>query len=203
MYLIKGKVKGISIRNPFGRELPEPMEPEKLDLLVSRLRAGDASVCHTIIEHHLRLTLDICAKYARLIPSKVDDMVGHACLTLAKTVTTEIPLVDNNITPYLVSRIHGALSDFVRRDSVVPHRKDSTIKPLDSLKGHTPTRRGQQDMIALSDLIEHCVHTPEEEKVIGLRREGYKDPEIANILGISTSSVNALKNRVYRRFCAA
>jgi len=52
----------------------------------------------------------------------------------------------------------------------------------------------------LKEMIAQSIKTTEEEKIVELRTQGYKDVEIADILGISKSQVGLLRARVSQRF---
>lgn len=107
---------------------PRKLDDEALSSLVQKLRDGDDSVKHSIIEGHMRLAMSIVAEFAT--PFRADDLVGEALLGLTQAVEWSGPhtidgvdhpsrLHDNNITPYIASTIRRFLRDFISTDRSV------------------------------------------------------------------------------------
>lgn len=102
----------------------EPIEPARLDLLVTRLRAGDESVSGEIIKGHYRLVAGIVAGRVR---SKkfAEDALAAALLALTEAVSDAAKtLYDNNITYYITSAVQYAIKDAMADNHVirVPNR---------------------------------------------------------------------------------
>lgn len=97
-----------------------PIDPERLEGLVTRLREGDLSVTAEIIKGHLRLVAGIVGEMVRS-RRKNEDAMGAALLSLVETVTERAPvnLKDNNITPYISSWVRHDIKDHLAADHVV------------------------------------------------------------------------------------
>ena len=102
----------------------EPIDPVRLDLLVTQLRAGDQSVCAEIIKGHYRLVAGIVADRIR---SKkfAEDALGAALLALTEAVYGAAEsLYDNNITYFITKAVQYAIKDAMADNHVirVPNR---------------------------------------------------------------------------------
>lgn len=121
MYLGKRVVKARSFVSGIDpKQLVKLSETEKL-ILVQRLRMsipGTDSyklITDKLIEGHIGLTISIVGRYANYLPKKTDDMLGVGLLALTEAVNDyQEAAKDNNITPYIVSCIHGKIANYTK-----------------------------------------------------------------------------------------
>ncbi len=117
--------KGKSVRNPFGIELPYQLSTADLDYLVRHLRAGliTKEEKHELYISHVRLAIRIAGSYAWLAPHLISDLIQAAMLAIAEAVASAPErLHDNNITPFITTRIRGALHDEIAAQFIMPGR---------------------------------------------------------------------------------
>ena len=89
----------------------EPLAPDRLDALVTRLRGGDGSVAEEIIKGHYRMVAAIVGDRVRS-KRRLDDVMGAALLALTESVhNAATALYNNNITYYITSNVKYAIKD--------------------------------------------------------------------------------------------
>jgi hypothetical protein len=110
----------------------DPLEAGHLDVLVTRLRAGDRTVSGEIIKGHYRLVAAIVADRVHS-KRRYDDCLGAALLALTQAVDDAAPrenpeppggtepgvLYDNNITYYITVSVRYAIRDEIASAHVV------------------------------------------------------------------------------------
>jgi len=120
MFLLRKKVKAWSIQNPFG-ELSEKIEESELEQLITRLRLGIESKedREKLYKGHMRLAMNIVAKYAKQAPNKIDDLISEAMLAISISIQeARTKLKDNNFTPYCIAKVHSLVYAFITSDHV-------------------------------------------------------------------------------------
>ncbi len=121
MFLGNMKVRSRGFTSGFSqKEIPKPLPPEELESLVIQLGSGSKEVKNKIIMAHLGLTLQIIGRYVAHYPSKTDDLIGVAMVSVAESVDKfDTIKKDNNITGFIVTSLHGHLSNFTKEDKTV------------------------------------------------------------------------------------
>lgn len=127
---------GKGIQNPFG-ELPQPLAEEELTNLVVKLRERriTAEEVKKLFMSHVRLGIKIATTQTWRVENLENDIVQVSMLAIAKAIVLAVDrLHDNNITPYIASRIKGEIINYCHRQSnVVPQRTLSRKKKDDTL----------------------------------------------------------------------
>ncbi len=121
MYLGNMKVRARGFTSGFmQKDIPAPLSAEHLESLVVQLGSGSEEVKNQIIMSHLGLTLQIIGRYVEHYPSKTDDLISVAMVSVAESVNKfDTVKKDNNITGYIVSCLHGHLANFIKEDTTV------------------------------------------------------------------------------------
>lgn len=123
MFLLGRKAKAKSLALPLGNiDYPERLAQDVQDNLVAKLRKGIGTEEDRtrLFNGHLRLAISIAARYANKVKGKDGDLVNEALLSLWNaTGEMQEKLVDNNFTPWCVTRIHSDLSAFLSRDHLI------------------------------------------------------------------------------------
>jgi RNA polymerase sigma factor (sigma-70 family) len=138
------------------KNLPEKLESEELEKLVIELKSkpNNEEIRNKIINSHLRLGVSIASRYGSKHNNRIDDLVGEMFLALVEGVIKfcKDSSYDNNITPYLVSRIHGKLSTYIENDRVI-HMPGRTVRhytatgssKLDKIPNQVYLNQGSRD----------------------------------------------------------
>ena len=92
--------------------MPAPLDPDDLTKAVRCLRNGEKAYADKIIKTHLRLAMRLSVQYAKKAPFLRDEFLSYALLALVESVD-KFPSSarDNNITPYIHTRIKWALTE--------------------------------------------------------------------------------------------
>jgi hypothetical protein len=136
MYLGHRKVKGRGYKSGITQEqIPAQIEPVILVGLVQQLRAGNPHVVKEIIGGHIGLVIQIVGRYVVYFPHKAEDMTGVALLATVEAVRLfEFCGTNDDITPYIVSNVHGKLANFLKEDSTVRMTQYGMKKVIDDAK---------------------------------------------------------------------
>lgn len=209
-----------SVQNPFGIELPEKIEEQMLSTLVAWHRHGMSTQEERdlIFMGHVRLGISIAGEFGWRARHLINDLVSVAMLGIAEAIYhAPDKMHDNNITPYIGTRIRGSVADFIQQQHIVASRtlrrrlaeNPMWVQPLfDSLtKAHDRASIVGNSIIETLDYIQYCIdidvntHRREYKRaVIQLRSSGYTNKEIAGILEISDSHVYTLLTAVQHEF---
>jgi len=121
MYLGHRKIKARGYDSGFKQqEIPKPLDQTQLQALVAKLRSGDKTVEEQIILAHLGLTIQIVGRYVNFFPRKSDDLIGVATVALVEAVNRfQYNATNDLITPYIVSCVHGQLSNYLKQDQTI------------------------------------------------------------------------------------
>lgn len=100
-------------------KLPPSLPSVELEKLVIQLKTAIKeernNIRNKIVEAHLKIGMYIAARYSLRCPNELDDIVSVMELALVKAVyRARNRLKDNNITPYIIARIHGAIRDYIK-----------------------------------------------------------------------------------------
>jgi RNA polymerase sigma factor (sigma-70 family) len=216
MYLGGSKrLKSKSLRLGLGH-LPNKLEDKELESLVIKLRGGDNEVINTIIGGHLRLAIQISARYALRFSGKTDEIVGTAFLAVTRSVKQfRERAKDNNITPYIVSIIHSDISDFLCHDSVVritryqlrkmaceydltkennmPEFMDYHDRKVFERCNKTEDEDIRISNLEFEDVLEKLQFTRYEMLVLRLKLDGWSESEIAEHIGTNREKIRVVK----------
>ena len=109
------------------------LTPEELNQLVARLRAGDRTVAHLIIESELKVAYKIAKYYSRWYPNKRDDIVGAAYMGITWAVNRACAghMYDNNIVPYIAKTVHRFIKEHLERDHLIRIPRDAFRKMIE------------------------------------------------------------------------
>lgn len=185
MYLLRSRIPGDSVCSPFN--MSATMDPVHLATLVRRHREGDATVRDALISAHYRIAMSIASKYARVWPELKDDLVGEIMLALVASVDrARKALYNDDITPFLISRLHGAVCTMIRSHC---RRKG---------KGAAPDRCKECPNLLELEVLDEIVGPLDEQDrdIVLLRVEGYTDQEIGEQLGLHTGTVCRRRSRI-------
>jgi DNA-directed RNA polymerase specialized sigma24 family protein len=212
--------KGRSIPNPFGIELPRKLDPVVLDGLVAWHRFGMATKdeIDEIFMSHVRLGIAIAGEYGWRAKHLINDLVSVAMLGIAEAIhKAPVAMVDNNITPYITTRVRGVVTDFVQSQHITASRtlrrklaeNPTWVQPFfDTLsKAHDRATGLGDSSIEILECIEHCVgmdanlqRREYKRASLRLRAAGYNNAEVAGILEISEAYVQSLVSDVRREY---
>lgn len=193
MIFRKGKGQYI----PFGK-LPNPIEPTRLEELVTRLREGDETVKEEIIYGHLALSVSIACRYG-----KEQELISGAFYGVVYAVNRAgQKLTDNNITAYISSCVHRFVHEEwmnlrmrLMSDSCIRKNKDKDlIKVLFTTKFEPSIKSIKITPIELNEFKEKQSELVKQ--VLELRMHGYKNKEIAQILNTSESEISRLRQQL-------
>lgn len=212
--------KGYSVPNPFRIELPGKIEPEALDWLVSCFRFGMATKeeIDEIFMGHVRLGLAIAGEYGWLAKHLINDLASVAMVGIAEAMNNApTALVDNNITPFITTRIRGEIHDYIQGQHLIGSRtlrrrlveNPTWVQPyFDSLsKANDRVTGTNTGTVEILEYINYCVdldlnlrRREYKRAVLQLRAAGYDNTEIAAILEISPSFVQSMVSTVRDEF---
>ncbi len=157
MFLGKLKVKARGYVSGFStKEIPKPLEREELNRLVIALGENANEVKKKLILAHLGLALQIVGRYVAHYPAKTDDLVGVAMLSVSTSVDKFDTIKrDNNITGYIVTCLHGHLTNFIKEDKTVKVSWRETEKQVAAFKETGVKNRTH------TFSIDHCLYNDE------------------------------------------
>lgn len=152
---------------------------------IQALRAGDQSAVQLVIVAYIPLAMQLAYYAARKAPWAKDDLISTALYTLVHSVHRAVEgLRDDNIKPYLITRIKYGLMKYPKKHQPLPH----------AVKARKGVSYEMLDMICKS------ASSVEDLKVLTLRSKGYNDKEIAEILGTYAMNVSRIRKQCFQRF---
>jgi hypothetical protein len=215
------KMSGAPIDHPLGKMgFPECLPEERVKQLATKLRQQQATQAEIeeLAEGHIRQAISVASKFAARQPHKADLFVAEALYGVSYAIAhAPKRLRDDNIGAYIYACVIRFVLRCYQTDRVVGV-SDRTIRNRRQrgLETQLPTVvAGAKEKIAqvpateprrvseLREVIENCVTTDFESRVVNLREQGYKDSEISEKLACSRQLVQDAKSRVYARFRAA
>lgn len=212
------KARGRAIQHPFYKlELPDAIAEEEKPELILEIRAGNVAAAHYVILSHVRMMLSIVGRYMACLDnqSKSDDLVSAAVEGLCHAVgkIKEDGLPHDNLTGYLVETMHTYISTAIERFPTVRvpgrskrrHQKflptPVTSELTDAvIEQHFDRRINSSSQMEADEMVEKIVQSPRERAIIEYRIEGYKDAEIAKLIGLGTTTVFVIRNTLQERF---
>jgi RNA polymerase sigma factor (sigma-70 family) len=233
MYLGKSFSKSKSVKSFVKRNdptYPKELKPEELEILIGQLRSANSKEVETaLFNAHVRIGMNIVGKYAYqlsknypLDPNMEDDLINEMCMGIIIGIKRAVmKLKDNNITGFIILRIHKRLSSFIKKeykshkriidlergsnkrlDELVPEHNTKGKKNKFELRAsiHNKSRNNNIKMIELMEIINLSIKTEAEQKVFNMREQGYRDHEIASELGVTRERVNQIRSKIRKRF---
>ena len=151
-----------------------------------------------LILSHGRLALLIAGYYIAR-GADVNETVSAAMLGLCRVVD-KMKHDFENINPrgFIVSAIHSVCYDSAVNDRNIPSGRNEPMHTC-LLLDHD-SKDNEFDIVEFDEIMELIVKSDLERKVMNLRRRSFEDNEIAEILGISRSSVSRLRKTLHERF---
>lgn len=148
---------------------------------------------------HGRMGLHIAGYYIQRGGS-IDDVVGGAMLGVCMAVARIRRKEFENVNPsaFIASAIHRECYNVILADQTIwaGRRKRIPICPLiESLDGVT-----EFDIVQFDEIMELIVESDLEQEVISLRRNGFDDMEIAELLTVSRFTISRIRNALYERY---
>ncbi len=221
-------------RHPLTRTLEyrKSLKDEITDEEIECFRqTGDDVLRDKIIGRYMQYVLGLARRLA-LNETAFEELASEGLKTLTISVIRAAPhlnkkgefvpgkLLDNNMTPFVRSRVRRRMRDFILADRIVfmPGRTFrakvqageiteenpfilSVVDLLaDDVVVSEPEARKAEPGIEVFEALELAIHTDRERRVIDLRAEGYKYREIGEILGCSTSLIGQLMGPIEERF---
>jgi RNA polymerase sigma factor (sigma-70 family) len=196
MYLGHRRIKARGFESGFKQdEIPRPLEADKLRELVDKLRQGDKTVSDEIVLNHLGLVIQITGRYVNFFPRKADDVLGVALVALVDAVTRfQYSAVNNEITPYIISSVHGQISNFLKQDQTIRLTQHGFNKFKDK-KQDMPKLFSIHDIDADNDEYLH------ELVIKALQSFDYHESKLEIEELIDKLNLTRLEAIVYRRLC--
>jgi len=180
MSLRNTNVRSSSVSHYFGN-LKQPLtEEEKLKALADKN-------WDLLIETHMRLAINIAGRYVS-IGADADEMVSSAMLGLCDGIDRirKNGLSHDNITGYLVEYIHQ-------------HCWRAKSKTVSTTQLFDVGSTGF-DSVEFNDTLESIIETDRERKIINLRKEGFNDSKIAELIGVCQATVTNTRHALLKRF---
>jgi DNA-directed RNA polymerase specialized sigma subunit len=205
MYLFRQKLKGKPIDHPLGKTDLE-LDDKRIHELLNQLKEGKKYPIDEIVQRHIKLAICISSQYALFAPQKAHDFVSEALLSILICCNTIEKMKDDNLTGYIISRIHSKLSKALQEDNLIRIPRTSSYRRRKEGKEIIlPVRNIEYTnhnikLLQIEDLIKKSIKTKQEKEVITLRRCSYTDHEIASILDLSPSRIAQIRTEVYERF---
>lgn len=154
----------------------------------------------------MRLVIAIVARNVHRAWHKKDDLIGEALLSLVEAVD-RFPIVakDNNIVPYIVKTVSYRLRSAIRTNIVKERTARRTgqvieLRQLTKKISKHLTVEHKVYKFELDEIAAKAVETEEEETILDLCLQGYKDREIGEVIGKSNSYVAKRRYKVFERF---
>lgn len=145
---------------------------------------------HLYTEYH-RLMLSTAWAYIKS-KADVEDIVSESCLSLLKKIDALRDMERNALRYYIVATVRNASIDYCRRQKVSNTRFQQKEKTaLEQIPDHTNIERKILLDEELQMVQRAIAHLPEHEReALQLKfQQGKKDWEIAQMMGVSESSV--------------
>jgi hypothetical protein len=200
-----------SISCPLGKNVTTPPQitKERCDVLVVKLKEGDTSVSEELILGHIRLSVYIAGLYSNFAAKKSRDLVCESLLALVQGTekASKGGLKNNDFTSYVAFKMHKACGNFVYNDCLIripistrclKGLKDQEIIPEQELPNRVNV--STLSLMILDETLRNAIKTEQEMEIISLKKLGYNQQEVADILDMSQAWVNLHLNKVENRF---
>jgi RNA polymerase sigma factor (sigma-70 family) len=152
----------------------------------------------------MAIAMQIVGRYVTVKGRFDDEWVSVAFLAVVQAVKrAQHTLINDNITPYIISAVHSALSEFMAEDRVIPIpystlRRNKLQPPTITNKGDAEIFSHEKQIVA-RELLESACITPVDRKIIDMRVRGYTDSDIAKAIGISRQYVQTIRAKLEKR----
>ncbi len=178
-----------------------------------------------IILGHMRLALTISGRYVSYYNciAMSEDLDSSALLGLTVGANKLKNLKHDNVTGFLVLYIHNHLSECMKKSPMIctPRgrpgvttvsldafclHQDNHFRLLPNSKRRWPVdlnstlSKGLNSRVRKNELLEDLTKDDIERKLANLRIEGYTPPEIAEMLGVSLSTIYVVRQRIRDRY---
>ena len=196
--------------------LPHPLSPEEEAQLLERLRTGDESVRHTLIERNLRLVVYIARRFDNT-GINIEDLISIGTIGLIKAINTFKPDKNIKLATYASRCIENEILMYLRK-SANRRSEISFDEPLNTdwdgnelLLSDVLGTDADVVMRPLEDdadrklLLDALKTLSERERNILVLRYGLggcarrTQKEVAEQMGISQSYISRLEKRIMRR----
>ena len=200
----------------------EMLTEEQVYLYTERLRAKDESVIEPLILHHIPLAAHFAGQIEKQFGYREGECLsaGFAALvgTINRIFKSETPILhDNNITPYLIICIKGAILDYLQHDHLMPVSRTTLKKGIKNLPRLTPiTMLPSGFETSIDHLLEHRDYvesdlqgtyiemglSERDIKILQMKLEGYTYQEIADQIGLSLPMIGKIFHSIQDKFIA-
>lgn len=200
-------------------KLPPSLPSVELEKLVIQLKTAIKeernNIRNKIVEAHLKIGMYIAARYSLRCPNELDDIVSVMELALVKAVyRARNRLKDNNITPYIIARIHGAIRDYIKNPKLYgmsgrtldyyiekgDQRGDNPPYQIQEEINNFTTKENDEELFLIKELLDKSSHGYIEKRIIELRTEGYTYGEIGPMVGYCKARVQIIVSNIEDKF---
>jgi len=215
--------KYINVR---GLGKPKKLTEIRYDEIIDNVLANDQECRQELILGFIMLVITIAGSWSSKFPSKQNDILGVAFLTLMesveRTITTQTKRDYNAFSAYIHARVRGAIINMIRTDYVVKPPANSTwfIKEV-ALRGsdvfvpfsgisNDALIEGKDEAGFLGsndknfdfsevELLNSPWFSKDEKIALQMRLNGKKHEDIARALALSRSRVTQIFNKMHDR----
>lgn len=205
MYLFRKKRRGLAtipVTKAF-LDSKITLTEEKQKELCQRLKNGDLSVFDELAGSFYGIALYIAAQYATHRFSYREDLLAEALLGVVIALRNVSEMYDNDIRPYVMSKIQTRCSNYFRRTSHLmggnsekcnrANRGDHrSIRPVNAHNEFFETiadRKGGKQYKELVDDLKQVANTYRRKQIINFFIQGYSKSEIATLMSIPKSTL--------------
>lgn len=204
MRLAKRKIKGVHYGAPIkGLVLDESQKPA----LLAKVRAGNQEACDLLIKGHINLAANIVGRYIATYNEDGDALFSAALVGVCDAVDKirKGVMTHNNVTGYITDTIHGFISDeldklrFIR----IPRRTrhDHDYKIPDFVRHNlVECCVFDSNELEVEEIKEKLIESDRDREILDYRLSGYSDPEIADLIGVSTKTVFVYRREMQKRY---
>ena len=175
----------------------------------SELKQGDKSVCEELILGHIRLAVYLGGLYSNFSPKKIHDLISESLLALVQGTEKAYNggLKNDDYSRYVAFKMHKACGNFIYNDRLI--RIPISSRCLKDLKDQEiigeqelPNRVNVStlNLMILDETLRNSIKTKQEHEIVHLRKQGYSQQEVADILGMSQQWVHLHLSKVEERF---
>jgi len=165
--------------------------------------AVDPAARAEMIEGYTRLALGISGQYLTILKSRrwIEEVVSAALLGVIEGVDalTTASLNDKvNPRAVVAQRIHWEISRMLKQE----HAQCREITYVGGVDWFDNVHAQNERVAEIENALDSLAENETEQTVLGLRKLGYTDTEIADQLGLHQQSVQVIRQDLHRRFSA-
>jgi len=146
----------------------------------------------------------VASKYFEMNPTKKDDIISIAYLTLIRCVKERATMYNDNLGARINRKVRFAVLRFLIEDQAVfvPACTKKSINVISLSNGEEEIQIASRETISidLKERLEKVAHTDLDRKIIDLRIQGYRDHEIAEQTGYTRQRISQFRKIMCRRF---